>query len=51
MIFKTFDGRLVMPIQQPNEGKIRARLFELEDVGDTLRIQREIPMEKTNHRR
>jgi len=51
MIFKTFDGRLVMPIHQPNEGKIRARLFELEDVGDTLRIQREIPMEKTNHRR
>lgn len=46
MIFKTFDGRLVMPIHQPNEGKIRARLFELEDAGDTLRIRREIPMEK-----
>ena len=46
MIFKTFDGRLVMPIHQPNEGKIRARLFEIEDAGDTLRIKREIPFEK-----
>ena len=44
MIFKTFDGRLVMPIHQPNSGKIRARLFELEDLGPTLRIQREIPL-------
>jgi GH43 family beta-xylosidase len=46
MIFKTFDGRLVMPIHQPNQGRIRARLFELEDVGDTLRIQREIPLDR-----
>lgn len=44
MIFKTFDGRLVMPIHQPNSGKIRARLYEIEDVGTTLRIQGEIPM-------
>jgi len=47
MIFKTFDGRLVMPIHQPNQGgTIRARLFELEDVGETLHIEREIPFEK-----
>ena len=38
------DGRLVMPVRQPNQGKIRARLFELEDVGNTLRIKGEIPM-------
>jgi len=47
MIFKTFDGRLLMPIHQPNEGgAIRARLFELEDTGETLRVVREIPFEK-----
>jgi beta-xylosidase len=42
MIFRTFDDRLVMPIHQPNSGAIRARLFELEDTGDSLRIRREI---------
>jgi len=47
MLFKTFDDRLVMPVHQPNEGGgIRARLFELEDAGDTLRILREIPMQR-----
>ena len=40
-----FDGRLVMPIHQPNQGRIRARLFELEVVGDTLRIRRELPLD------
>ena len=45
MIFRTFDGRLVMAIHQPNSGRIRARLYEIEDVGDTIRIKREIPME------
>ena len=46
MIFKTFDGRLVLTVHQPNQGRIRARLFELEDTGKTLRITREIPLEK-----
>jgi len=47
MIFRTFDGRLLMPIHQPNQGGgIRARFFELEDTGDTLRIVREVPMRK-----
>ena len=46
MIFKTFDGRLVMAIHQPNQGNIRVRLFELEDVGETLRVRQEIPMER-----
>jgi predicted GH43/DUF377 family glycosyl hydrolase len=44
MIFRTFDGRLVMPIHQPNRGNIRARLFELEDQGDELRIKQEISL-------
>lgn len=40
MLFKTFDGRLMMPIHHPNSGAIRMRLFELEDCGDTLRLKR-----------
>ena len=43
MIFESFDGRLIMPIHQPNSGPIRMRLFELKDLGDTLQIEREIP--------
>ena len=42
MLFETFDGRLVMAIHQPNREVERARFFELEDLGDTLRIRREI---------
>ncbi len=44
MIFTSFDGRLIMPIHQPNSGPIRMRLFELEDKGDTLRLKAEIPI-------
>lgn len=43
MIFKTFDGRLIMPIHQPNSGPIRMRLYELADEGDSLRVKAEIP--------
>ncbi len=42
MLFTAFDGRLVMTIHQPNRRVERARFFELEDTGDTLRIVREI---------
>ena len=42
MLFTTFDGRLVMTIHQPNRRVERARFFEMEDTGDTIRIQREI---------
>lgn len=42
MMFETFDGRLVMVIHQPNRRVERARFFEMEDTGDTLRIKREI---------
>lgn len=41
MIFKTFDGRLCLTLHQPNSpaGKERAKIFELEDLGNTLRIK------------
>jgi beta-xylosidase len=42
MLFTTFDGRLVMTIHQPNRRLERARFFEMEDTGDTIRIRREI---------
>jgi hypothetical protein len=42
MLFNTFDGRLVMVIHQPNRRVERARFFEIDDTGDTLRIKREI---------
>ena len=42
MIFKTFDGRLAMVLHQPNRTIERARFFEMEDLGNTLRIKGEI---------
>jgi len=42
MLFKTFDGRLTMVIHQPNRRVERARFFEMEDLGSTLRIKEEI---------
>lgn len=42
MMFSTFDGRLVMVIHQPNREVERARFFEMEDLGSTLRIKEEI---------
>lgn len=41
MIFKRFDGQLMLVLHQPNDGgRERARLFELEDTGDTLHIKK-----------
>jgi hypothetical protein len=42
MLFETFDHRLVMVIHQPNRRTERARFFEIEDVGDTLRLKSEV---------
>jgi beta-xylosidase len=42
MLFETFDGRLAMVIHQPNRRVERARFFEIEDLGNTLRIKAEI---------
>jgi hypothetical protein len=39
-IFKAFDGRLLMLVNQPAEGgRAKAKLVELEDTGDTLRVK------------
>jgi hypothetical protein len=46
MIFKTLDGKLMMAIHQPNSGNIGARLFELTDTGESIRIEGEMPMPK-----
>jgi len=42
MIFRRFDGAPMLLLHQPNRGpRERARLFELEDTGDTIRIKTE----------
>ena len=40
MLFKTFDGRLMLVLHQPFNNA-RGKLFEIEDTGDTLRIKRQ----------
>ena len=40
MIFKRFDGQLMLVLHQPNKNpNERPRFFELEDTGDTLKIK------------
>ena len=41
MIFRSFDGKLYITFHQPNSpaGLERAKLFELEDTGETLRLK------------
>lgn len=41
MIFRSFDGKLYLTFHQPNSpgGAERAQLFELEDLGTTLRLK------------
>lgn len=43
MIFRRFDGQLMLVLHSPNKTTERARLFELEDTGETLRIIRPFP--------
>jgi arabinan endo-1,5-alpha-L-arabinosidase len=46
MLFRTFDGRLVMSLHAPNSGPgQRIRFFETEDTSETLRIIRELAPE------
>ncbi len=42
MIFRTFDGKPCLTLHQPNspDGEERAKIFELEDLGNTLRIKK-----------
>jgi beta-xylosidase len=42
-LFTRFDGQLMMILHQPNKATERARLFEIEDTGETLRILRPFP--------
>jgi len=44
MIFKRFDGQLMMVLHSPNKQTERARLFEMEDTGETLRIRSPFPV-------
>ena len=40
MIFRTLDDKLMVVLHQPNRGKLeRARFFELEDTGTSLRLK------------
>ena len=41
MLFRAFDGRLMLVLHQPFR-QARGKLFEMEDAGDTLRIRRQI---------
>jgi GH43 family beta-xylosidase len=41
MIFESFDGRLMLILHQPFR-QARGKLFEIEDIGDTVRIKRQL---------
>jgi antitoxin component YwqK of YwqJK toxin-antitoxin module len=42
MIFQTFDGKLMLVLHQPFRMPLaRAKIYEVEDAGDTLRVVRE----------
>jgi len=38
MLFKRFDGQLMLVLHSPNKMTERAKLFEIEDTGETLRV-------------
>ncbi|MCV9389288.1 glycoside hydrolase family 43 protein [Reichenbachiella ulvae] len=43
MIFKTFEGQLMLSFHQPNSGKLeRAQLFEIKDKGDHIALKDKI---------
>jgi hypothetical protein len=42
-IFTRFDGQLMLVLHSPNRDHERARMFEIEDTGETLRIVRPFP--------
>lgn len=47
MLFKRLDGQLMMSFHSPNKGGLeRTKLFEMEDLGDTLRVKSAFPAEK-----
>ena len=41
MIFHAFDGRLMLVLHQPFDGRLaRAKIYEIEDAGDTLKVKK-----------
>jgi hypothetical protein len=39
MIFKSFDGRLLLVLHHPFDGRLsKARLYSIEDTGKTIRV-------------
>ena len=44
MLFRSFDGRLLITFHGPNspDGAERAHIYEIEDQGETLRLKREL---------
>ena len=44
MIFKTFEGKLCLVLHAPNSpgGQERAHIFEIEDLGNTLKLKKEV---------
>ena len=41
MLFKTFDGQLMLVLHRPFGREARAKLYEVEDTGDALKIVRQ----------
>lgn len=46
MIFKRFDGQLMLVLHSPNKMTERAKLFEIEDTGEILRVVTEFGAKK-----
>jgi hypothetical protein len=43
MLFHAFDGRLMLVLHHPFDGRLsKARLYEIEDTGDTIRVKKEV---------
>ena len=40
MLFRTFEGQLILVLHQPFGAQARANLYEMEDAGDHLRVGR-----------
>jgi arabinan endo-1,5-alpha-L-arabinosidase len=44
MLFKTFEGKLMMTLHSPNTRDARPHIFEMEDTGNTLKIAKELKL-------
>lgn len=44
MLFKTFEGKLMMTLHSPNSRDARPHIFEMEDTGNTLKIMKELKL-------